>query len=1031
MPPRPKKLPAMTEIEREDRISRALLRVEQGLSYRQAAKEIGVSFGTIYGRFRGRKSRVKAQEARMKLTFLEEIIIEKMLLTALYLGKPYTQTYFVQAVNSFLQAQGESNPEKITRQWYRHFRRRHPSMDAREFSILHNPSHTQYVEDVIESWFKKFLAVCNSYNISIANTYCIEEFGYVPGQAFPNTQSLSTDTTKQTNKTDHLNIDPTLSPFSHSHSGNEIIQNKNLNSFFSAGATTERLLDAEGQVIIPPPPPNTFTFIETISADNCILPPYVVYQNSSNFDPKLLIHSNLSSKKPLSSSFNYNSFRFGSTKTGWLDSTLIMDWIQNHFDPLTRTKAAGGYRLILLDTNAIHFSIKFLEYGIKNKIIFLFLPPLNYKLSPFSHQSLLPLKSDIYKVPTQSDINLTSFNHFRPTSSNFFDAINEIRQQVLSATAIAFLWECSGLVSYNPSIILATLKIPPENQGDELLASDLPSFSRLYVTYLPIKDLDVDISILVEGGHPTKCINTPTLPPSVSSNFDTFWKSEISKGSGENCDSGSNLLLPVSSPSVTVASVSKSTTSTDIINLTSQGSASHPCSFSSFYSDSIKNSPATSERSDSFSSITDSSFTFRNLNQSSCTRTLSPVSSQTTISPGSFQNHWSFSDFDLFSSSLQLMSEDSNNKTPLTVFELAADSAAKNKAFNEMQLRRQKEIIEMISGIKSSLKNLSQLVHSIDETTENKICTQTAEKFNSNSGGNMKTKEDCISIIENLQKDLAKVVNYPEMDIDQFKAASRSNELVEKFLREQVRRASTGKLKHECLPSSVHPNASRNHGFPGFFSKPSSNNNGEFLSPILQAESQRQETGLYENKYSPHRSMSLSSAKNINDLALNSQTWTSGSFQGSQSTGHYNSDSKKNPMSIDNINNSPLPSIVSVRHYHNSSSPTSKYRQFPNSRHPPRDYGNPRNPSLNVLPPLGSVTSKSFGPDYSYSPNESLYLPSSAVIGNSFQNRKMSSPSFLPPLYGSQSIDPADEKASQSTQQISQFLDQVGPKNFK
>lgn len=1012
MPPRPKKLPAMTEMEREDRISRALLRVEQGLSYRQAAKEIGVSFGTIYGRFRGRKSRVKAQEARMKLTFLEEIIIEKMLLTAVYLGKPYTQTYFVQAANSFLQAQGESNPEKITRQWYRHFRRRHPSMDAREFSILHNPSHTQYVEDVIESWFKKFLAVCNSYNISIENTYCIDEFGYVPGQAFPNSQAPSSDTAKQTNTTNH-NIDPTLS-LSQPHSGNKIIQNKTLNSFFSAGATTERLLDAEGQVIIPPPPPNTFTFIETISADNCVLPPYVVYQNSSNFDPKLLIHSNLSSKKHISSSFNYNSFRFGSTKTGWLDSTLIMDWIQNHFDPLTRTKAAGGYRLILLDTNAIHFSIKFLEYGIKNKIIFLFLPPLNYKLSPFSHQSLLPLKSDIYKVPSQSDINLTSFNHFRPTSSNFFDAINEIRQQVLSATVIASLWECSGLVSYNPSIILATLKIPPENQGDELLASDSPSFSRLYVTYLPIKDLDVDISILVDSGHPTKCINTSTLPPSVASNFDSFWKPEISKGSGENCDSGSTLLLPASSPSV------YKSTSTDIINLTSQGSASHP--FSPFYFDSIKNSPAASERSDSFSS-----FTFRNLDQFSYTRTLSPVSSQTTISPGSFQNHWSFSDFDLFSSSLQLMSEDSNNKNPLTVFELAADSAAKNKAFNEMQLRRQKEIIEMISGIKSGLKNLSLLVHSIDETTENKVGTQTAEKFN--SSGNMKTKEDCIAIIENLQKDLVKVINYPEMDIDQFKAASRSNERVEKFLREQVRRASTGKLKHEYLPGSVHPNASQSHGFPGVFSKP--NNNGEFLSPILQAESQRQEPGYYENKHSHHRSMSLSSVKNINDLALNSQTWTSGSFQGSQSTGHYNSDSKKNPMSIDNINNSPLPSIAPVRHYHNSSSPTSKYRQFPNSRHPSRDSGNSRNPSLTVLPPLGSATFKSFGPDYNYSPNESLYLPSSAAIANSFPNRKTSSQSFLPPLYGSQSIGPADEKASQSTQQNSQFLDQVGPKNFK
>lgn len=996
---------ALSELEREERISRALLRVEQGLSYRQAAKEIGVSFGTIYGRFRGRKSRVKAQEARMKLSFLEETIIEKMLLTAVYLGKPYTQPYFVQAANNFLQAQGDPDPEKVTRQWYRHFRRRHPSMDSRELSVLHNPTQTQYLSETMDSWFKKFTDLCKTNNISQTNIYCIDEFGYVPGTAFTSNTSLQNRDT-----------------------------NYQLNSFKSRAATTQRLVDADDHVTILPPPPDTFTYVETISADNCLLPPYVVSQTSCTLYPASLSSSDPPDQTP--DAFNYRAFRFTVSDTGWLSSHLILDWIQNHFDPLTRVKANGGYRLILLETSAVHFSSEFLQYGVKNKIIFLFFPPLDFKLSPLSHEALNPLKSDIYKVPLQSDIITSSSLPFKPALKNFLDVINATRQSVFSSETISTLWESSGLFAHDS---LAFLQCQ-QDSGNETLRSasptSTPNSSRLYVTYLPIKDLDIDISRIADQTRSTKLINKPAFPSTLHSNPKS--NSHFSNRFSGNSRLGqSQSSLPLSS-SVSVKDCTYSLSNNNI--LTTDSSTAGP-SAKGHLVDPVLSTPLKNNNQLSFAfgkpSSFSSTFDFSNNPSSPKSSLLSAAYPLPVTDSPSFSKTLVSSDSNslaidgIFSDVLNLMSDPSNRKDPLTVFELAAESAAKNKLFNEQQLHHQKQIISMLMGMKSTLDNLTIRINAL-ETDDNTQRPPSLKKHKSNSTDNIKNKQDCISIISNLQNDLTNMIIYPQVDIEQLKAASKANERIEMYLREEVHKASVGGVKSQFSPRPMilpaYPNTISGYGtLEQYHGPPPSNgNNHEFSSTASQKTKRKQDSMVLDNKPNHNRSFSSSSmATHNHDSTSSSPSYVPASSlvdprKSQHMLASYSmDDNRRNPMSITTINNSPLPPPFSDGLY-TSSSPSS-HSSLPNVQHPgfsmtrrqsPTDSRSMRNSStasspafVNSLPPLVSATTKTNSAPSSSSPTTSSpYLSStSSTIGTPSNPISSSTPSqsVLPPLYGS------------------------------
>jgi hypothetical protein len=53
---------------------------------------------------------------------------------------------------------------------------------------------------------------------------------------------------------------------------------------------------------------------------------------------------------------------------------IALDWLYKDFDPYTKPRVNGGYRLLLMDSHSSHTSYEFLEYCLENRIVPFFLP---------------------------------------------------------------------------------------------------------------------------------------------------------------------------------------------------------------------------------------------------------------------------------------------------------------------------------------------------------------------------------------------------------------------------------------------------------------------------------------------------------------------------------------------------------------------------------------------------------------------------------------------------------------------------------
>ena len=491
---------AMKEREREEKISLALTRVNEGLSYRQAAKEIGISFGTVYGRFRGRKSRIRAQEVRMKLSFLEETIIERVLLSLICIGKPATQPFFVQTVNIILQAQGDTGVERVTRQWYRHFRRRHPSIDTRDFSILHNPPSEALLNELSVAWFNHFERVCGNFNVSAKNIYSMDELGFFYPDSHPTSIQPRNYAYKQ-EVFDPSTVDSsspnrgfdTSSQSSRNGSNTSYSSNtsntsvssgsESINSLLENVPTPSQSYDCENNKS-DIPLTNNFLSIEVTCGEGNALPPYLVLKSD--------LAKRVQAKYP-------QDWQIKISESGWLDENILLHWMKTHFDPLTSSKANGDTRVLILDTHVGHFSLPLLQYGIDNNIVFLFTPPHSQGLHPLDVPPVSRIRQDI-----------------KGSVFDFQDAINHyahIREQALNISNVKSSWSRAGLIPFNPSAIKSLSPEPTDSKVkiNDSLASPTSNYNyspssqytfqshshpqsttsgKLILHYIPIRDFD-------------------------------------------------------------------------------------------------------------------------------------------------------------------------------------------------------------------------------------------------------------------------------------------------------------------------------------------------------------------------------------------------------------------------------------------------------------------------------------------------------------------------------------------------------------
>ncbi|KAF5103134.1 hypothetical protein D0Z00_000112 [Geotrichum galactomycetum] len=172
------------------------------------------------------------------------------------------------------------------------------------------------------------------------------------------------------------------------------------------------------------PPPDFFIMMNTVCGDGTALPPYLALE--SKFSEKV------SAQYPKDWSIN-------TSKSGWPNEKMLLQWIMHHFDPLTAPKAKGNQRILILDTHVGHFSLPFLQFGMDNNIKFLFIPPHARGLHPLDVPSLYNFRQDIMS-------NTTDYQQA-------IDRLLMAHNTVFSNLNIKRSWRDAGLIPFDPSVV--------------------------------------------------------------------------------------------------------------------------------------------------------------------------------------------------------------------------------------------------------------------------------------------------------------------------------------------------------------------------------------------------------------------------------------------------------------------------------------------------------------------------------------------------------------------------------------------------
>ena len=126
------------------------------------------------------------------------------------------------------------------------------------------------------------------------------------------------------------------------------------------------------------------TLIASICADESALPPALIYQGES-YD----LHDTWLDEFDDAA----HSAFFASSKNGWSDDSLGLDWLRQVFDRTTKEKTSPrDRRLLIVDGHNSHVNLPFIEYADANRILLAVFPPHSiHRLQPLDIGMFSPL----------------------------------------------------------------------------------------------------------------------------------------------------------------------------------------------------------------------------------------------------------------------------------------------------------------------------------------------------------------------------------------------------------------------------------------------------------------------------------------------------------------------------------------------------------------------------------------------------------------------------------------------------------------
>ncbi|APA15885.1 hypothetical protein sscle_15g106550 [Sclerotinia sclerotiorum 1980 UF-70] len=355
--------------EMESRLAEAVLGVQNGKykSSYEVAKELGLSKDTVTRRVKGGSSRSEAHQLQQKLSAVQENVLLKWIKQLTISGYSLGHQLLKELVEE-LRSKRIYNLDcpsfdffelllqhLLGHEWVPRFIKRHPHLTVVIGRRIESVRMDGATRETCSTWFDVYQKAIQDYGIEKKDEYNMDESGHSIG----------------TMESTRIIIDSTLRTKHQAHPGHQ----------------------------------EWISIVECICADGSILPPLGIFKGKNvlqNWIPKEVL----------------GSWFFSANTKGWTSNLHGLEWLKRVFEPATRAKADGKYRLLICDGHDSHISGSFIAHCLQNRIVLLILPPhTSHLLQPLDVAVFDPLKKRL--TAALSDLNQAQLRVFRTLGREF------------------------------------------------------------------------------------------------------------------------------------------------------------------------------------------------------------------------------------------------------------------------------------------------------------------------------------------------------------------------------------------------------------------------------------------------------------------------------------------------------------------------------------------------------------------------------------------------------------------------------------
>lgn len=318
----------------------------QTLSIRKAAKAVGISYTTLRARRNeGVTSRVCAQinMGNSIFTEAEERLVEKAIIGLTDAGGTVTKSIVKLMLQNFISDTGRFPPGDKRRDGFgKHFvdkfLGRHPKLEVGYRQQIDHNRFDSCNKANFDNYFRQYVATVEKYNVLVEDIWNVDEIGFNQGT------TIRSKVVKRSSYGMTVDDVSRISPVKK----------------FDAGKNK--------------------TAIECISAEGRIIAPYLI-MNGTTFSPKSI---------PENAGFDW---KFSAQENDFSTEQHGIDWLENHFDPLTKRYTKGKYRMLIVDGHTSHVSCRFMLSALERGIIVFLMPThTSHALQPLDVSFFEPMK---------------------------------------------------------------------------------------------------------------------------------------------------------------------------------------------------------------------------------------------------------------------------------------------------------------------------------------------------------------------------------------------------------------------------------------------------------------------------------------------------------------------------------------------------------------------------------------------------------------------------------------------------------------